>query len=342
MDKLTRVVFFATAALFVSPSVDANCEGGGYSIHTVATYAKPDPTRILFLYERQPDGLVRAKLGALEQTEEFKRFAGKWKVIYGGENCASVPSKVDPGYQERDSNAVERPFILDTKKCESIRKNAPVRGYFLLNEQNRTIRFPREMKVDRSGPAASEKMEMEKAIDRDLATRKLHLYTYGSESEARGPITPAMIAGKRFEWTTVGAGSKAFDVAIAVLQLKGVKSAYFPSPTDAEEAGNPATRTDRKRYDIPSGKADFPVIYFRSAGKDPKFVGDGSLCSYVNYKKYPAPQSGSEGSFDRFSITRAFDLDHDEGIDLLEVNEQVTYRIRDGGALEVVNVGMGC
>jgi hypothetical protein len=339
---IPHLVAIAVATLFVSPSVFANCEGGGYSIHTVATYAKPDPSRILFLYERKGDGTVRAKLGALEQTEEFKRLAGKWKAVYGRESCASASSTVDPSYKEDDSYAVEHPFILDTKKCESIWKNVPRRGYFLLNEQDRTIRFPREMKVERSGPVNSQKVVIKKAIDRDLATRKLHLYTYGSEAEARGPITPAMIAGKRFEWTTVGTGSKTFTVAIAVLQVKGVKNAYFPSATDAPETENAELIQYRKRYEIPSGVADFPVIYFRNEGKDPKFVGDGSLCSYVNYKKYPSPQSGSEGSFDRFSITRAFDLDHDDRVDLLEVNEQFTYRIRADGALEVVNLGMGC
>ena len=89
--------------------------------------------------------------------------------------------------------------------------------------------------------------------------------------------------------------------------------------------------------DNPNKLIEFPIIYFIPPNQEPRFIGDGSACSYVKLQ-----QDQGNASFDRFQVTKAFDLNLDGMVDLLEINGSFTCWINSAGDPIVVHYGSGC
>jgi hypothetical protein len=315
----------------------ANCEAGGYAIHTIAQYKKPDPKRVFLLYRREESGKILAQTAATE--EALTAIAGPLRMDSGTTSCTTISSGIwlDSKFVPGDPYSAEHPYHFSLEECDALREQIPGTGYLLLDTVAKAIRFPREMHVDESPAPAAERKKIADFVRQDLGNRVLYLFTYGREAYSR--IEPGVIDGSRAEVTTIGRGDHRLVVHVELLRLT-VRSALIGEhrATDAQ-----TQREEDLRYGIASGKADFPVLYFKHPSRrDPMFIGDGSLCSYVQYQRYPEPQAGAEGSFDRFRITRAFDFDLDGTADLIEVNDRFAYWLDASGVPEVIHYGLGC
>ena len=331
-----------TIFIFGTHRSHANCEAGSYNIHTIALYKKLDPKETFFLYQVPASGNVLANINPQDGENPILKLAGEVGLQFGKESCnTKIVASADPITDESDPDLQSFGYSLSTQTCGSFQSAIPSHGYFSLDTVSRKARFPKEMKINDASLSAVDRDAIEKFITKDLKTRSLFLLhefsAEPSQGQGVGKISPEMIDHIRFEQTTFGSGNNQSVLTVAILRIKGLKSAYQGSDT------SDYTQELRKSLELKSGKADFPVIYYKPAGHtEPLFIGDGSTCSYVRFEKYPAPVQGAEGAFDRFVPSKAFDMDHDGALDILEINKRFAYRFKRDGKPEVISFGSGC
>jgi hypothetical protein len=326
------------ASLIAATSIANNaaadsCGIGAYQIHTIAPYKKPDPKRVFLLYHRGESGEILAETTATEEADP-RAITEPIRIEFGPAAC-TAPSGLSPAPKSvsDDPHSSRVPYRFSVQDCATLAHEIPDRGYLLLDTVTRTVRFPRQIQIDESPAPASEQERIAAFVKEDLESRILYLST--GDGPALGRISPDMIDGRRADDTTIGRGRHRLVVHVELLRIKGLSSALLGGAFDE------LSRSERFR--ITSGKADFPVLYFKHPSRsNPMFIGDGSMCSYDQYEKYPEPQAGAEGSFDRFRITRAFDFDLDGTVDVLEVNDRFAYWLDASGVPEVIHYGLGC
>jgi hypothetical protein len=327
---LSLALLIAAAGIAHDAAADT-CGIGGYQIHTIAPPKKPDPKRVFLLYHRGESGETLAEAAADE--EALPAIGGPLRIEFGAAACTAASGLTPaPELLSDETHSARYAYRFSVQDCASLARDLPDRGYLLLDTVAKTIRFPRQMQIDEPPTPAAERKEIAAFVKEDLESRILYLFTDGDQ--ALGRIAPDSIDGRRAVDMAIGRGPHRLVVHVEILRIKGLGSAWIGRAAD--ELTPPDLR-------IASGKADFPVLYFQHPSRShPIYIGDGSMCSDDQYEKYPEPQDGAEGSFDRFRITGAFDFDQDGTADVLEVNDRFAYWIDTTGMPEVIQYGLGC
>lgn len=336
--RFSFAVWITLSAVFFipAPSAFANCEAGAYTIHTVAEYKKPQADRIFMLYRISESSKLDARLTALD-THSFVWTTGNRDPItirYGSREECRLKSGwiLDPKFNPDDPYSSENPYRLDLSSCKPLMEKFPRIGYLVFNKSKNTLSIPQELPI-RLEVKEGVPSQLKSQAVKDARSRELHLFAQPawngqSTSDPKSRILPSRVIDDRVQSIEIGERTSAFRLLIVSLLLKQVGESYPTELLPSELKENPAATLE------------FPVIYF-SHPKNPKpeFVGDGADCSYAKLE-----DSGIQGrkSFDRFRATRAFDLDLDGIVDILEINERFAYEIAPGKNPLVINYGQGC
>lgn len=320
----------ALLALLSALPALANCEAGGYMIHTVAEYGKPGPGLELMTYELKGDTLT-AKPGATfeEQARATFREAKAAKLSLGKELC--TPKTAWKYAEDQESTTPEiGVYSLDLSPCKGFAARLAARGYLTVKPSDGTATFGKKLEV--KDAKADTHAELRKFAAADARKRKLErpgrLFEgkMGWESGENVPLKPEDIKGSESRVVEIGG----FRMITEVLHL----SPLPPLPKEQKEV----TESSSAPLAAGSGKlVTYPVLYFTAPmAKEPRYIGDGSYCSSnIGIKGDPSDKG-------KFTVTNAFDFDFDGNPDLLEVNERFAYWLDDKGVPLVVNYGQGC
>ncbi len=326
-----RILLASLIVAIGASSCFANCEAGGYTIHTTATYKPTDKKKIFLLYELKEANRIFAQLNGIDGSEVVELMAsGKapLTVRLGSSSCVVKDGwQIDPNYKSDDPYSSEFPYRIPLNSCSHIQARIPKAGYLLFDAVHHVITLPAELAIE---PGANLSEDLTAKIFKDLNSRELYLLTFpqwGSNGveDRKGRVASEMILGRTIQSTQVGRGASVFKIVIVSLSLKGVSQTY------------PKEMLPDQLKDNPNAPIEFPVIYFVPQSQVPRFIGDGSACSYVKLQ-----QDQGNASFDRFRVTKAFDLNLDGAADLLEINGSFTYWITTTGDPLVIHYGSGC
>jgi hypothetical protein len=326
MQKFVSAMFIAS--LLLPAGAFANCEAGGYMIHTVAKYADADSLEAAVMIYSVEKNQVKATKGAIVNggPAVFKETPEPITIQLGKEEC-----KLKNGWSTETSTlSDEETYILDLSACKGLAAKFLSKGYLFFNNVLKTVRFGKKLDVKEA--KAEIHAELKKAAALDARKRKLERpgrIVEGVNTErANVEIKAGEIKGEEDKVIELG---KDFRMLTHTLLL----SPLPPLPKGQKEVQEgPATSplsADSKKL------VTYPVLYFAPPkAKEPTYIGDGSYCSSNIGIKGDAHDQG------KFAVTNAFDFDLDGNPDLLEVNDRFTYWIDDKGEPLVINYGQGC
>lgn len=342
MKHLTRTC----CLLLILPKLAlANCEAGAYTIHTVANYKATSINSEIYMIYKVESGTLQAKMNAIDVDKvRLKSLPNPLTLKFGNETCAlSAHFFLDPSYAADDPYSSEYPLRLNLNGCAELVAKAANKAYLRFDVAKKTLELAKILPINSLAPESTRIKEIEKEIKKDALSRKFFLFrpleTSKNETGQR-PLKKEDIINFRMEAVEVGRGPDAFVMAIGILGIKEIKSSFVLDKGEMSvEDYNASLEANRLKNE----KADFPTIYFKApTHSNFTFIGDGSICSYAKFQKYPAPVNGAEGSFDRFHISNAFDLNGDSRVDVLEINSRFVYRLLSNGIPEVIDYGQGC
>jgi len=339
------------------PSLNANCEAGGYSIHTVAKYKKPNPSKVFLI--NNDDGLY---LNALDSEKKYT-IEGEYKITNLKGSCNAITLK------NSSDSIIEMNFLKYTivaKDCKNT--NLLKNLYMELNTVTNTIRVGKKLKISKKNKIVKHKALQNNAtqiIKKMILNKKLASFDYGYEKPRNHHIIKKKdvinYGQYKFRHTQVGKGNKPFIMSIAELKVDKIGK-YFISGEDKDIL--------KKSSDFINRYVRFPVIFFTRAGTT-DYIGDGADCSsspvgrldqaFVNWKhlnkdlsnknqdkkiktKYRKDSKGrfNIGLIEYFEISNAFDLNDDGIPDIIEINGEFAYLLKPNGEFIVINYGMGC
>lgn len=364
-DIDSRFLAACLLALCLPTSVArANCEAGGYQIHTLAEYAPSDRDSVLAAEQwvlrwglrdgelqlvpvAASDEIVIERLHRLLSSDEGESFS----IEQDGRSCRPALESVRIAHP---IETLERP-VLRLEPCGDLHAassttDGPVidgygaiDGYGVYDRRSRTLRLPPELAVEVGAEPVSE------------ARSETSLAAAALEASLRfAPDAPVIaeddVEEVRVEHVRFGsAEGEGFWVSTAILRLRHLER-LFRHGQDLLLGGYLRPEEVRDRF------ADFPVIFLGWPGHAPSYFGDGSWCAGARL----AGQIGFGGSADRrkvaaadrFRPRRAWDLDADGLPDLLEIigddgadpPRPVLYRLGAGPGerIRVVDYPLGC
>ncbi len=160
----------------------ANCEAGGYSIHTVAKYAAQDSLEASVMLFRMEKSLVKAATGSLMQETTMKTLKGvPFTVNLGAEKCVVNEGwKTDPAYNPESPEPDLNPFWLDLSSCPKLVKAIDGGGYLFLNSALKTVKLGKKLEVKEA--KADAYAELKKAASHDAHKRKRKQDTAGDQN----------------------------------------------------------------------------------------------------------------------------------------------------------------
>ena len=327
--KLTITIFlFGT-----STSLKANCEAGGYFIHTKATYHKD--SNIHFL----KGGRDPKRVSSAFETMYTPLPAGKYKIS-NLLKCDSINIKVIKTDDERE------PEKYSIEGCAEI--DSSLKYFYQIDAAKKTIII---------GKALAVKSNLEHNVSIIEKNIKSTLDKTTISADTIDPDFPNPEAKKidrkdilnlpdyRFNHTQVG---KSFIMSIALLEIQNLSKYYnlYDMPY--------AIKTPAEKIKMESAfskmTASFPVIYFTKNEKT-EFLGDGSWCSSkaVNDLMFnlfvidkPSQPRTKLGDIYSYKITDAYDLNGDGEPDIITINDVVSYWLKDMNSLLVIESQYGC
>lgn len=347
MKKLTRLLssFCLILCVCIPYRSFSNCEAGGYSIHTKATYKSHD---------QQVYAILRGKSIEINSIDDFgadtpsfrKSLVGDYGVQYQGKDCGTAKIQVD-GLDEYENPSLS----IGALSCIDL--EATRGSYILIDKEKKKLVIGTRLKVD--GPFVEKELNP-KVNDIIHNTKFSAIYPNGTIDKAD------ILNLESFPVYSIKLGND-FSVLIATLYIKNVAK-YFKSKGYAYYG--------EQYMKFENTKVGYPVLMFSSKGNI-EYIGDGSECAevpvmyrnmeLVNREEklrdptYKAARGGTArpddfpkdkdglfdlGVLDRFQITNAFDMNGDGEVDIIEINDRFAYRILEKFKFEVINMGTGC
>lgn len=332
---------FSLLSVLVNTPAFANCEAGGYMIHTLATYKKADHQVFAILADN------KITLNAIDDTTELRnQIVGEYLAKKSGKACGKTNIEIS-GLDVYDGPQL----ALKSGDCAKITSKSGI--YILIDKKEKQVLLGSPVSIE--GPTL--RPEWAARTKSLLSTTNLP----GSSPEKMIHKSDILnLNSFPVHETSLG---KSFSVLTAELHVKNVEK-YFKDEGYAYYG---------KQYmNFEKVKVGYPVLFFASAGSL-AYAGDGSHCSSVpvmyrnmdlvnreqklrdpKFKperggiaepnQFPKDSSGlyDLGVLERFNVTNAFDLDGDGKVDVIEINERFAYRLLPGLKFEVINFGMGC
>jgi hypothetical protein len=338
---LLCVLWLADAYVATRHAV-ANCEAGGYDIHTIADYKKTTRQKV-YLFYAVKDEVIQVRMNTLDQArmdnlgEKIAPAIGEGPVQVRFRSSLCVVNdgwQLDPAYTG-DFYSSKFPYRIHISSCPGLASRIPSEGYLIADVDKRTVQLPfGELAV---APLKVVDDEITRDVEADLAKRSFDVETYdfastGPWAPPTGRIPKERIVSRKITATRVGDGAASLLMVIASLRIDRVRELFQPYEQES------------LRESVRDGdKVDFPVIYFKHpAHRAAYFVGDGSWCSSSNFTPYKDTSVGAVGEFNRFRISRALDFDGDGGVDVLHINDAFAYSVDRKGHIEVIDTTFGC
>jgi hypothetical protein len=328
MRKLLPVLI-AALALSAAELAFANCEAGGYWIHTVAEYKTYEPHRVILPYWKEGPESLGLDANGLDRLDDFAGSLRKpnLSLRHDERSCSGAAFTVRKRYVQPHE------YRLDAPDCRELFEKLSGRGYLLLDQAEPAVRFSETLPIGVTDLEPDDRIALEAQIRGQVMELTLYAEAGPTGRFQDERIWPGDIVSTRVEVTTVGAGPRPFVMAVAVLTLHNLDRLYPSIEWD------PGLGAKLRGHTI-----EYPVIFFRPPNAELRFVGDGSSCAV-----YPVASAASLpnppiqlGAIERFRLTGAFDTNSDGAPDLIEVNDRFTYLLEPDGTMLVVKVGLGC
>lgn len=301
----------------------ANCEVGAYTIHTIADYKPFEPNRIVLLYRSERPTEWRFEVNANDGSSvPYPKLLKLKTLAFQARTCTLKK----PLATRKPADEAGYNLVTSDAGCEDLLRRVPARGYAIADLGAKRIRILDEMTIDAGELAKTERDTLEHAIDAQLATLKLAADRGLMDKNGTGRIDPSAATAKRFEHTIVRTPQAPFVLSTEILTFPDVRAVY---KTLAET--------------VAKEPVEFPVIFLRTPGAEPRYIGDGSECASTRISEQSGAVKAEKRALapDRYKLTHVFDADGDQAPDLFEVNGSVAYLI-DGAKLWVVQYGQGC
>jgi hypothetical protein len=338
--KITLFVFMISV-MFLPASLYANCEAGGYMIHTEATYKKTDNQVFAILKDD------KIELNAIDATTALrKELVGKYLTKIAGNTCGTTSVEIS------GADIYDEPQLV-MKFNECLKASSNDGKYILVDKKEKQILIGTPVPI--KGPTLNpERVSRTKEI---ILTTNLKGSTPNKSIEKSDIIN--LDSFPVYE-TTLGTN---FSVLTAELYVKNLEKYFKDEGYDYY---------GKQYQDVVNLKIGYPVLFFATGG-NVTYAGDGSHCSSMpviyrtmdlvnrelkmrdpNFKpenggiaepdQFPKDEAGLHdlGVLERFKVTNAFDLDGDGKVDVIEINDRFAYRLLPGMKFEVINFGMGC
>lgn len=320
-------------SLFVfTNSAFANCEAGGYFIHTTAKYHTDVSMQVLKGLASEPKRVYGS--GELMDSTPPE---GEYKLVNSSLKCKSVTLKKKSFMNSWD----QQDFTYSIANCPEM--DDGLVHYYFFDTLKRTIAVSKSLEI-----TSKDTKNVNSKIELD-AKKILETTSLSPESPSDGP--GEMTIDKKdivnyvnfpFSHTHVG---KTFSMSIALLEIKNLQN-YFKISRDPEI---------RKKYDdvLKLKTIVFPVIYFTMNAKT-YYIGDGSYCSERPVREFVeslmSEDSSSKkqtvntslGSIHTFAVTNAYDINNDGEPDVLQINNAFSYWIKENGELYVIEAEWAC
>lgn len=384
LNNIYKKLIFVSIYSFItiySKSTEANCEAGGYGIHTKATYKKSDENIYAILRDKvihintidesaeydkayNEASIAYQAGGSAEPTEDSdvlldnfrESLVGKYDVEFRNKRCNTVNiKKVRDGIYNNPQLIISDLFC---KKFDS--KNS---AYIIINKEKKKLIIGERLPIVSSTKSEKPNLQVRNIIlNNKFPIDSFYIYSTNAKTIEKDDIVN--LSNFPVYITKIG---KSFLLMRAELQVNNI-SKYFVS----ESKLNDSKEDEYKSYKNKKIKIGYTVLMFSQNGKV-KYVGDGSHCAshmifYKNLKldnrnkmkrdptlrihpvevagenEYPLDKQGyyDFGTLDKFKVTNAFDMNGDGNVDIIEVNERFAYRILNGFDFEVINYGWGC
>jgi hypothetical protein len=284
----------------------ANCEAGGYTIHTIAEYKKYEAKRVPIVYVKQGQWLD-VDLNAIDVGAPFDGAPVRTLTHRGG-SCALGSVKIPLSGR------------LKLGSCAEFAKALPQRAYAFFDTTKGIVDFPDELPLAEALP--QERSQAEAAAEALLPQLTLHANNFMEEKPGGDDVLDLLRAkARRFEHAAAGGLPPRFLLSTMVLTLPHAYRYY-------------SYATDAKPHDF-----DFPVLFLTLGNAKMFYFGDGSECAFSRTSSQRTAKN--LGPTDRFKLTGAYDFDGDGLPDVIEINRAVAYLI-ENGTLKVIDYTQGC
>jgi hypothetical protein len=319
---MNKRLLIAISFITVASSCWANCESGGYIIHTVAEYGVPEGLSFypytyikgvlnlnFSLSSKDSNNIVNHINANLDNPEKFVR------VRHRQEECRlRLQNKIEiisggiSYYNETSS------FSLCLKNDQTIAE----RGYARYDYKKQVLTLPSSLTI--------KTVEYDRSEEQVIVQKIFDLRLKGDESlESR--ITRDDVSKIDFFSTRVGSGDDALEVITVVLNLINIERIFSSQIMSSDK--------------LREKSAQFPVIFFKRKGETPKYVADGSWCASYRLMQKVERNVQSLGPVERFEIQSAYDFDNDGSADILVIN-RVAYLLMKNGTIKVIDYPRGC
>ena len=318
----SRALLGLLPALLLSSPADANCEAGGYQMHTVAEYGSGDPDTNFLLYRHDAEkGQLRLQRTASGGGDLFDSAAPRSVTLLRGDTRCTLEAADEGGVAQKTEEEGQE-LVVPLNGCADFAKGIPASGYLQVRLSQNHWLLPTELplKSDASArPAPAHAAEIRQVALRQLG-RWLHGEPMGSRAIAEADILN--LDQPDITHTTAGEGFTLWAMRYRITHLAELRSGLnIPTPVPPV--------------------VGFPVVFLQRGEAAPVFIGDGSWCALA--VGYPVPRPGADiPEVERFTLTKAFDLDGDGLPEVFELNSAFAYHLAEDGKLWVFHYGEGC
>jgi len=311
----------------------ANCEAGGYGIHTKATYAGSAPERTYFVYT-----IENGQMGPYEYPLNHENIKLSEDAMVGGytlhqfqNKCSPVDLTLSKNNDFKKQAAESVSFIWTLGQCEKSLK-IPKRGYLQINFLSKDIRVGKKIAVgpEKATPEIAVSSKIEALVKDDIHKREIN-FIQKTEKDAKIFAQDRDFNG--IDYQKIGSD---FWVVTAWVRIEKTMESWREIDQYAFD--------QIKKSEKGMKAFDFPFLYFYSKKGNLNWVGDGSSCvkasPYFDEKRKIKKSFGVLLGYGiRFNVSNAFDMDGDEQPDLIEVNNNFTYELQKDGEIRVVFEG---
>ena len=342
----------------------ANCEAGGYSIHTIAEYRSSNRLGTFYYFYKQKGknhiNVFNTVVGDSQGVSPPNFRQDDIRVYLGKTHCTlnkSITAKIETTHVKDVYDAMRRETKIFFDGCESFFSRLSNNGYIVINDTSNKIYLPQALDINTDlKPTKSEISEITKDIKDRIKQKKL----------VQGRISNKNVKKITVTKTTVGNVNPPFRMGVGILLLNNPFEVY-PDMEGYRYYGE-------EYMDFKDKLFEFPVLYFTSSENKFSYIGDGESCGHVpmfyrniqkvnsemqakddkykpkrkgysqfkNIEDYPlGDKMFNLGPTDRFTITGAFDLTGDGYPNIIRVNERFVYSILEDEKIIVINYGMG-
>ena len=359
------VLLLLSASLIKLSTTWANCEAGGYSIHTIAEYRSSNKLGTFYKFSKQEGknhiNIFNTVVGDSQGVSPPSFKKDDIKIYLGTDHCTlnkNITAKIKTTRSKNEYDEIFRETKIFFDGCENFFSRLPKDGYIVTDGTSNKIYLPQALDINTNlKPTKNEISEITKAIKNRINQKKL----------AGGKISNKNVKTITVTKTTAGNANPPFRMGMGILLLDNPFEVY-PNMEGYRYYGE-------EYMDFKDKLFEFPVLYFTDSKNKFSYIGDGESCGnvpifYRNIEKVnsemqakddkykPKRAGGSQfknivdypledkrfnlGPTDRFTITGAFDLTGDEYPNIIKVNERFVYAILGDEKIIVINYGMGC